>query len=105
VILHEDLRAIEQARHLAAQWLATMGLELTPAKTRIGHTPLPVGGCVGFDFLGFEVRPYRVGYHRSGRLRSGFKTIIQPSKPAQQRHDAALANVVRRHCGVGQTPA
>jgi len=102
VILHEDVRVIEQARHLAARWLAGVGLALKPAKTRIGHTLLPAAGRAGFDFLGFEVRQYRVGYHRSGALRLGFKTIIKPSKPARKRHDAALAEAVRRHRGAPQ---
>jgi RNA-directed DNA polymerase len=51
---------------------------------------------VGFDFLGFTVRQYPVGYHRSGALRLGFKTWITPSKASQRRHYAALADAVRR---------
>src|SRR3954468_8052587 len=51
VVLHEDRRVIEQVRHLAAQWLAGVGLELKPAKTRISHTLTPHDGRVGFDFL------------------------------------------------------
>jgi RNA-directed DNA polymerase len=97
VVLHEDRQVIEQVRHLAAQWLARMGLELKPAKTRISHTLTPHEGQVGFDFLGFEVRQYRSGYHRSGRLRLGFKTWIKPSRASQRRHYAALADAVRRH--------
>jgi RNA-directed DNA polymerase len=96
VVLHEDLQVIEQVRHLAAQWLAGVGLELKPEKTRISHTLTPHEGQVGFDFLGFEVRQYPVGYHRSGALRLGFKTWIKPSKASQRRHYAALADAVRR---------
>ena len=97
VVLHEDRAVLEQARQLAARWLASVGLELKPAKTRIGHTLLPIEGQTGFDFLGFEVRQYPVGYHRSGKLRLGFKTHIKPSRASQQRHYAALAELVRRH--------
>jgi RNA-directed DNA polymerase len=96
VVLHEDRQVIEQARQLAAQWLARVGLELKPEKTRISHTLIPHDGRVGFDFLGFTVRQYRVGYHRSGALRLGFKTWITPSKASQQRHYAALAAAVHR---------
>jgi RNA-directed DNA polymerase len=96
VVLHEDRQVIEQVRHLAAQWLAGVGLELKPEKTRISHTLTPHEGHVGFDFLGFTVRQYRVGYHRSGTLRLGFKTWIKPSKTSQQRHYAALADAVHR---------
>jgi RNA-directed DNA polymerase len=38
---------------LTADWLAGMGLELSPSKTRIAHTLQPVGDEAGFDFLGF----------------------------------------------------
>jgi len=96
VVLHEDRQVIEQVRHLAAQWLAGVGLELKPTKTRISHTLTPHEGHVGFDFLGFTVRQYPVGYHRSGALRLGFKTWIKPSPASQRRHYAALADAVRR---------
>src|SRR5262249_52841839 len=96
VVLHEDVQAIEQVRHLAAQWLAGVGLELNPAKTRISHSLTPYEGHVGVDFLGFNVRQYPVGYHRSGALRLGFKTWIKPSQASQRRHYAALADAVRR---------
>jgi RNA-directed DNA polymerase len=96
VVLHEDRAVIEQARQLAAQWLAGVGLELKPEKTRISHTLTPNAGHVGFDFLGFTVRQYPVGYHRAGALRLGFKTWIKPSQAGQRRHYAALAAAVRR---------
>jgi RNA-directed DNA polymerase len=102
VVLHQDRDVIEQARQIAAQWLASVGLELKPEKTRIGHTLHPVAGRVGFDFLGFEVRQYPVGYHRSGKLRLGFKTHITPSTTSQRRHYAALAAIVRRHRAAAQ---
>ena len=96
VVLHQDVQVIEQVRHLAAQWLAGVGLELKPEKTRSSHTLTPYEGQVGFDFLGFAVRQYPVGYHRSGARRLGFKTWIKPSKASQRRHYAALADAVRR---------
>jgi RNA-directed DNA polymerase len=102
VILHHDLAVVEQARHITEHWLAGVGLELKPAKTRVSHTLLPHEGHVGFDFLGFEVRQHRIGYHRSGRLRLGFKTIIRPSKDAQKRHLAAMARIIRAQRTVPQ---
>jgi RNA-directed DNA polymerase len=96
VVLHEDVQVIEQVRQLAAQWLAGVGLELKPAKTRISHTLTPHAGHVGFDFLGFTVGQFPVGYHRAGALRLGFKTWIKPSKASQKRHYAALAAAVGR---------
>ena len=38
VVLHQDLAAVERTKRLAEEWLASMGLELRPGKTRIGHT-------------------------------------------------------------------
>jgi RNA-directed DNA polymerase len=53
VALHPDLRVIERVQQIAATWLAGMGLELKPSKTRITHTLHQHNGAVGFDFLGF----------------------------------------------------
>ncbi len=106
VALHEDVEVIEQVRQLAAQWLAGMGLELKPSKTRITHTLREYQGSVGFDFLGFHVRQYPVGHpHAAKTLRGkslGIKTIIKPSPGAQKRHLASLAEVIRRHRQVPQ---
>ena len=57
---------------------------------------------MGFDFLGFEVRQYRVGYHRSPG-HAGFKTIIKPSKDAQKRHLRATQDLIRGHRTVPQS--
>ncbi len=65
VILHRDLTVIEQAKHIAADWLAEMGLEFKPSKTWITHTLHPHEGKVGFTFLGFEVRQFLAGKRHS----------------------------------------
>jgi RNA-directed DNA polymerase len=101
VVLHEDRAVIERCQQLAAAWLAGMGLELKPSKTRIAHTYLGHEGRAGFDFLGITVRQYPVGKHYSARNTYGkllgFKTLIKPSSAAQKRHLAEIAEVVRRH--------
>ena len=101
VVLHEDLAVIERCRELANAWLAGMGLELKPSKTRVSHTFLSHEDEVGFDFLGFTVRQFAVGKNYSahntyGKL-LGFKTLIKPSSTAQKRHLEAIADVIRRH--------
>jgi RNA-directed DNA polymerase len=104
VVLHRDLSVIQAAQDIVATWLHDMGLELKPSKTTITHTLTPYAGQVGFDFLGFEIRQYRVGKTHSGSIATpgqpssmlGFKTIIKPSKAAQQRHFAQIRTVVRR---------
>jgi RNA-directed DNA polymerase len=105
VVLFPTLDGIEQARAVLEHWLASIGLELKPSKTRIVHTLMPLNESpAGFDFLGFEVRQYPVGKYRSGKhngKRLGFKTIIQPSKEAIKRHREVLRMVV--HAGQGLT--
>jgi RNA-directed DNA polymerase len=94
VVFHRDRAVIEQTQTLLSEWLAGMGLELKPSKTRIGHTLQPLDGQVGFDFLGFNVRQYPMGKTHSAKNtkghRLGFKTIIKPSQEAIRRHGIAL---------------
>lgn len=103
VVLHPTLAGVEKAKRLLEAWLATMGLELKPSKTRITHT---LEGEAGFDFLGFQVRQYRVGKTRTGRNTHGtplgFKTLIKPAPESIKRHMADLNRVVRAHRAASQ---
>ena len=92
VVLHPDREVIECCQEILSEWLAEMGLELKPAKTRISHTLEKIEGRVGFDFLGFEIRQYRA---RKRRL--GFKTIIKPSKESVLRHLREIREVIGKH--------
>merc|ERR1711975_81777 len=103
VVLHEDYDVILQCKTLIAQWLEKVGLELKPEKTSIRHTlkSIEVNGKMeeaGFDFLGFNIRSYPVGKHRSGktphREMLGFKTIIKPSKKKMLAHHEAIKKVI-----------
>ena len=75
VLLHADLKELQQAVRRVKHWLATLGLQLHADKTRFTHTLTPYQGLVGFDFLGFHL-------HQEPRL----KTIITPSEDASKRH-------------------
>jgi len=97
LVIHPKRQVIEHAEQLLGKWLEKMGLAFKPSKTRICHTLESVDGQVGFDFLGFSIRQYRVSKYQSGRSMKGFKTIIQPSKTAMQRHLQRLQEVVRSH--------
>jgi RNA-directed DNA polymerase len=99
VILHRDLETLLQLKERAAEWLSEIGLNFKESKTCITHTLYAYKGNLGFDFLGFTVRQYKTGKHRS---RQGFKTIITPSKEAQKRHQAAMAEVIRENRGSTQ---
>jgi RNA-directed DNA polymerase len=106
VVLFPTREGIERAQGVLQRWLAEMGLELKPSKTRICHTLEPVEeNPVGFDFLGFTVRQFRVGASRSGRhcgKRLGFKTLIRPSTAAVKRHRQALHRLVITGQGLTQ---
>ena len=104
VVLCEDLETLLKVKQKAETWLAEMGLRLKPSKTRVTHTLDEHEGNVGFDFLGFNVRQYRVGrYHtRTYRGKTGFKTLIEPSDKACQRHLQEMREVIRRHKGAPQ---
>ena len=104
IALCEDLETLLKVKQQADVWLAEMGLRLKPSKTRVTHTLDEHEGNEGFDFLGFNVRQYRVGkYHtRTYRGKPGFKTLIKPSRKACERHLQEVREVIRRHKGVPQ---
>ena len=83
-----------------------MGLAMKPSKTRITHTLDAYEGNWGLDFLGFDVRQYRVGkYHTAKNTHGrplGFKTLIKPSQEAQQRHIHQLKRSIRELRGAPQ---
>ncbi|MEM9541389.1 MAG: group II intron reverse transcriptase/maturase [Cyanobacteria bacterium P01_E01_bin.42] len=107
VILHKNQRVIEGCQQVVQEWLDNMGLELKPSKTRLAHTLNQLEDeKPGFDFLGFNIRQFKVGKHHSGRNREqilGFKTIIKPSKEKVKLHLNRLAQVIKKHKAVSQT--
>ena len=107
VVFHATEEGVEKAREVLETWLADMGLELKPSKTRIAHTLWEYQGRAGFDFLGFTVRQFPVGKTHSGRANQygaplGFKTLIKPSREAIQRHIAELRTVIKKNKGASQ---
>ncbi|MCI0349468.1 MAG: group II intron reverse transcriptase/maturase [Acidobacteriales bacterium] len=106
VILHAEREVIELCWKLVSEWLAEMGLELNPRKTRIAHTLEAVEGVAGFDFLGFQLRQYPAGKTKSARngqgQRLGLITRIEPSSKALAQHHAKLKETIRRHRGTSQ---
>jgi len=79
VILCDDLDVLLEAKTRAEAWLAEMGLQLKAAKTHITHTLNEYEGHIGFDFLGFTIRQYRVGKYHAHKRHAGYKTLIRPS--------------------------
>ncbi len=82
VIIHEDVTVVQRCQQIIAEWLKSMGLELKSSKTRLTHTLNKCGDEEpGFNFLGFNIRQWKVGKYHS---KQGFKTIITPSKEKQK---------------------
>ncbi|WP_408037540.1 group II intron reverse transcriptase/maturase [Tolypothrix bouteillei] len=95
VILHEDITVVQRCRLIIAEWLKDMGLELKPSKTRLTHTLNKYDNSEpGFNFLGFNIRQYRVGKYHSLQ---GFKTLITPSPEKQRIHYKRIASIIDDH--------
>lgn len=74
VVFCESKEDAEATRDDIREWLATRGLRLSEAKTRVVHL------TEGFDFLGFNIRHYRT----PRTTRTGYKLLIKPSKQSVQ---------------------
>ena len=109
VLMHKDKNVILDGKKVIEKWLSEVGLELKPSKTRIAHTFLPEeseDGKAGFDFLGFHIRTFKVGYHSSIRLctgkRPGIRTLITPTKEAYKKHQEKLKTTIKNKKIEGQ---
>jgi RNA-directed DNA polymerase len=107
VVLHEERQVLEHCQEWLKTWLAEMGLSLNEAKSRIAHTL--EGDQPGFEFLGFDIRQYRVSKYQAGKGpgghgRLGFKTLIKPAKIKVQDHLAALGRIIKRGKALPQGP-
>ncbi|MGB5596528.1 MAG: group II intron reverse transcriptase/maturase [Crocosphaera sp.] len=90
VILHKEEEVIIKAKEEVEQWLKGLGLILNQANTRICHTIDKYNGEEpGIEFLGFSIRTYKVGRHKSGKKCNGeplmFLTKVKPSEKSVKR--------------------
>ncbi|NEQ10517.1 MAG: hypothetical protein F6K37_32740 [Moorea sp. SIO4E2] len=92
--MHKDQTVVKECQQIISEWLSGMGLELKPSKTKITHT------MDGFNFLGFNVKQYKVGKNQS---KQGFKTIIKPSLEKIQKHYGHLSDVIDQHQAASQS--
>lgn len=106
IILHENLAVVQRCQQIIAEWITGMGLELKPSKTHLTHTLNQLDGRVGFDFLGFNVRQYRVADEYSAKNtkgeKLGFITLIKPSKEAIKRHVEKIGKIINAHKSTSQ---
>lgn len=84
VVIHKDRTVIEEAKQRIEEWLDNgVGVKLNQTKTKITHT------TKGFDFLGFNVRQYRVN---NG---SKLKFLTKPSKDKVIAHMESIRQVTK----------
>ena len=109
VLMHRDKKVILDGKQVIEKWLSEIGLELKPSKTRIAHTLLKEeseDGKAGFNFLGYHIRTFKVGYHSSLRLstgkRPGIRTLITPTKEAYKKHQEKLKTTINNKKIEGQ---
>ncbi|NET16069.1 MAG: hypothetical protein F6K08_26205 [Okeania sp. SIO1H6] len=76
-IAHEDIEVVQKCQDIITEFLSELCLEFKPSQIRISHTLYVYGEeKPGFDFLGFNIRQYKVSENQS---KLGFKTNIKPS--------------------------
>jgi RNA-directed DNA polymerase len=97
LIMHKDLHVIEKAKVRVTNWLKeNADLELNQAKTCIRHTDEPYNGQKeGCEFLGFQIRRLKVGQYDVNKLRTGTKTIIQPSMESMKSHLQEIKQILK----------
>lgn len=88
VILCETKEDAEQARCEIDDWLNQKGLNLSLEKTNIFHV------TEGFDFLGFNIRHYKVN-----NTKTGYKLLIKPSNNTLKKTRNDIRKIFLNHSG------
>lgn len=102
VIMSKQLKKIEKAKLIVSDFLATVNLELSEEKTRIGHSLEAINGDKpGLEFLGFYFRNQTTSIHRGVKNTRGkkqkFIQISGPSRGAMLNHKRALKMILKKH--------
>jgi len=82
VVFCQTKEEAEKALATLKDWFADRGLSFSEEKTRVTNLD------EGFDFLGFNVRQYKVTNSRTGR-----RLLIRPSKKAMKEHRRKLRDI------------
>ena len=88
VCLCETKEDAEKAQDEINAWLHTRGLQLSQEKTKIVHL------TEGFDFLGFNIRHYKVK-----NTKTGYKLLIKPNKDFLKDTRKDIREIFLKHNG------
>nr|WPV76434.1 RT-like putative protein [Naviculales sp.] len=108
VLMHPDKNTLIQLKKVVQEFLAPIGLELDPNKTRLVHTyDFSSKSIPGFTFLGFDVvqKPKRVRQRKATvkvQTKQKFITLITPSKEGVRNYRSKLRETIRRYKGAKQ---
>jgi RNA-directed DNA polymerase len=104
VITSKLLNDILKAKKIVEDFLRGINLELSEAKTRIGHSLQPMesnNNQIGFNFLGYRFRNITTSVHRGVKSTRGvkqkFRQISSPSNESTLKHKKALRKILRDH--------
>lgn len=74
IVAHKDLEVIQKVQKHVEEYLGSLGLDLSKAKTRIVHSlDFHESNKPGVCFLGFHARHVSSGKHNSARVRGNVK--------------------------------
>jgi RNA-directed DNA polymerase len=101
VIFGKTLKDVQKAKQLMSKFFKPIGLNLSEAKTRIGHSMEKKPGAsepIGLDFLSFHFRNIKCSPHRGVKNTKGvtqsFRLITMPSRKAVTVHKKALSRIL-----------
>jgi len=105
IVTGHELEHIHKAKKIIAEFLATIGLELSDEKTRIGNSIYSIKddktGTPGFEFLGYYFRNIPTSRHRGVKSTTGKKNnfiqISSPSRASLKDHKKALVLILRKY--------
>lgn len=116
VIMHKRKDVVMACKEETTRFLADIGLELSPSKTRMTHTleltaqdteEQGFDGKAGFNFLGFTIKQFHTKHRdSSSRIgeRHGYKTLIFPSAEKCSAHQKKLHDlIIKRSKTISQT--
>lgn len=107
VVMNHNLEVIRKSKEIISEFLAERGLELSDAKTKIGHTRLSFeNNEPGFECLGFKIKHFNTKKHSAKNSQGqniGFRLLIFPSNNSRTTHFASIDRVLRQNKTASQS--